>query len=44
MKVSREGAQSIRRLAALRPKIVGVGHLGPMTGPNVVEQLEAAAR
>ncbi len=36
--------ESIRRLAALRPKIVGVGHLGPMTGPGVVEELEAAAR
>jgi glyoxylase-like metal-dependent hydrolase (beta-lactamase superfamily II) len=36
--------ESIRRLAALHPRIVGVGHLGPMTGPDVVEQLEAAAR
>ena len=35
---------SIRRLAALRPRIVGVGHLGPMTGPDVVAELEAAAR
>jgi glyoxylase-like metal-dependent hydrolase (beta-lactamase superfamily II) len=35
--------ESIRRLAALRPKIVGVGHLGPMTGPGVVEELERAA-
>ena len=35
---------SIRRLAALRPRIVGVGHLGPMTGPGVVTELEAAAR
>lgn len=34
---------SIRRLAALRPKIVGVGHLGPMTGPAVVSELERAA-
>ena len=34
---------SIRRLAALRPRIVGVGHLGPMTGPDVVAELEAAA-
>jgi hydroxyacylglutathione hydrolase len=34
---------SIRRLAALEPKIVGVGHLGPMTGPGVVEELERAA-
>jgi glyoxylase-like metal-dependent hydrolase (beta-lactamase superfamily II) len=36
--------ESIRRLAALRPKVVGVGHLGPMTGPDVVADLEAAAR
>jgi hydroxyacylglutathione hydrolase len=36
--------ESIRRLAALRPKVVGVGHLGPMTGPDVVAELEAAAR
>ena len=28
--------ESIRRLAALRPRTVGVGHLGPMTGPDVV--------
>jgi glyoxylase-like metal-dependent hydrolase (beta-lactamase superfamily II) len=34
---------SIRRLAALRPKIVGVGHLGPMTGPNIAPELERAA-
>jgi hydroxyacylglutathione hydrolase len=39
-----EGARaSIRRLAALRPKIVGVGHLGPMTGPDVAAELERAA-
>jgi hydroxyacylglutathione hydrolase len=36
--------ESIRRLAALRPRIVAVGHLGPMTGPDVVAELEAAAR
>lgn len=36
--------ESVRRLAALRPRIVGVGHLGPMTGPDVVAELEAAAR
>jgi hydroxyacylglutathione hydrolase len=34
---------AIRRLSALRPKLVGVGHLGPMTGPDVVAQLERAA-
>jgi len=33
-----------RLLAALRPRVVGVGHLGPMTGPGVVAELEAAAR
>ncbi len=36
--------ESVRRLAALRPKVVGVGHLGPMTGPDVEADLEAAAR
>lgn len=35
--------ESIRKLAALQPKIVGVGHLGPMTGPDVVADLERAA-
>ena len=30
-------------LAALRPRIVGVGHLGPMTGPDVAAELERAA-
>jgi glyoxylase-like metal-dependent hydrolase (beta-lactamase superfamily II) len=35
---------SVRRLAALRPRIVAPGHLGPMTGPDVVAELEAAAR
>jgi hypothetical protein len=39
-----QARESVRRLAALRPKIVGVGHLGPMTGPGVVAELEAAAR
>ncbi len=35
--------ESVRRLAALRPRIVGVGHLGPVTGPDVVAELERAA-
>jgi hypothetical protein len=35
--------ESIRKLAALQPKIVGVGHLGPMTGRDVVADLERAA-
>jgi hydroxyacylglutathione hydrolase len=39
-----QARESIRRLAALRPRIVAVGHLGPMTGPKVVAELEAAAR
>jgi glyoxylase-like metal-dependent hydrolase (beta-lactamase superfamily II) len=39
-----QARESVRRLAALRPRIVGVGHLGPMTGPDVVAELEAAAR
>ena len=34
---------AIRRLAALGPKVVAVGHLGPMTGPDVVGELERAA-
>ena len=38
-----QARESIRRLAALRPRIVGVGHLGPMTGPDVVADLERAA-
>jgi hydroxyacylglutathione hydrolase len=38
-----QARESIRRLAALRPQIVGVGHLGPMTGPDVVGDLERAA-
>jgi glyoxylase-like metal-dependent hydrolase (beta-lactamase superfamily II) len=35
--------ESIRRLAALNPRVVGVGHLGPMTGSGVVAELERAA-
>jgi glyoxylase-like metal-dependent hydrolase (beta-lactamase superfamily II) len=34
---------SVRRLAALDPLVVGVGHLGPMRGPDVRAQLERAA-
>ena len=36
--------RSIAKLAALRPRIVCPGHLGPITGPDVVDLLEAAAR
>lgn len=34
---------SIRKLAALDPLVVGVGHLGPMEGPGVRAELERAA-
>ena len=34
---------SIRKLAALDPLVVGVGHLAPMRGPGVRAELEAAA-
>jgi hydroxyacylglutathione hydrolase len=35
--------RSIAKLAARQPAIVLPGHLGPLTGPDVVAQLEAAA-
>lgn len=38
-----EAKRSIAKLAALDPRIVLPGHLGPLTGPTVVAQLEAAA-
>jgi glyoxylase-like metal-dependent hydrolase (beta-lactamase superfamily II) len=38
-----QAKRSIAKLAALRPAIVAPGHLGPLTGPDVVAQLEAAA-
>jgi hydroxyacylglutathione hydrolase len=38
-----QARESVRRLAGLRPRIVGAGHLGPMTGPDVVAELERAA-
>jgi len=34
---------SIRKLAALDPAVVAVGHLGPLTGPAVRAELERAA-
>lgn len=34
---------SLRKLAQLDPRIVAPGHLGPLTGPDVRVQLEAAA-
>jgi glyoxylase-like metal-dependent hydrolase (beta-lactamase superfamily II) len=38
-----QARSSIRKLADLRPAIACPGHLGPLTGTDVVEQLEAAA-
>ena len=38
-----QARRAIRKLAALRPAVVCPGHLGPLTGPDVVAQLEAAA-
>jgi hydroxyacylglutathione hydrolase len=38
-----QARRSIRKLAELRPAIACPGHLGPLTGTDVVAQLEAAA-
>jgi hydroxyacylglutathione hydrolase len=38
-----EAKRSLAKLAALRPAIALPGHLGPLSGPDVVAQLEAAA-
>jgi glyoxylase-like metal-dependent hydrolase (beta-lactamase superfamily II) len=38
-----QAKRSIAKLAALRPAVVCPGHLGPLAGPDVVAQLEAAA-
>ena len=38
-----QARRSIAKLAALRPAIALPGHLGPLEGPDVVAQLEAAA-
>jgi hydroxyacylglutathione hydrolase len=38
-----QARRAIRKLAGLRPAVVCPGHLGPLTGPDVVTQLEAAA-
>jgi hydroxyacylglutathione hydrolase len=38
-----QARRSIQKLAGLRPAVVCPGHLGPLTGPDVVAQLEAAA-
>ncbi len=40
---STQARASIAKLARLRPRIVGPGHRGPLEGPDVVAQLEAAA-
>jgi glyoxylase-like metal-dependent hydrolase (beta-lactamase superfamily II) len=38
-----EARRSIAKLAALKPRVVCPGHLGPLEGPDVVELLVAAA-
>lgn len=38
-----QARDSIRKLAALRPRTVWPGHRGPLAGPDVVAQLERAA-
>ena len=38
-----QAKRSIAKLAASRPAVVLPGHLGPLAGPDVVAQLEAAA-
>jgi len=38
-----QARESIRKLAALKPAVACPGHLGPLTGPDVADQLEAAA-
>lgn len=38
-----QARRSIAKLAALRPHVVGPGHLGPLKGPEAVPLLEAAA-
>ena len=38
-----QAKRSIAKLAAMRPAVVFPGHLGPLTGPDLVAQLEAAA-
>jgi glyoxylase-like metal-dependent hydrolase (beta-lactamase superfamily II) len=40
---SDEARRSIAKLAALKPRVVCPGHLGPLEGPDVVELLLAAA-
>ena len=39
----RQAKQSVRKLAALEPKIVGAGHEHPLRGENLRSTLEAAA-
>jgi hydroxyacylglutathione hydrolase len=38
-----QARESVRRLAALRPRAVWPGHRGPLAGPGVVTELERAA-
>jgi glyoxylase-like metal-dependent hydrolase (beta-lactamase superfamily II) len=41
---TRQAKESIRKLAALEPNEVWAGHADPVRGPDVVDQLERAAR
>ena len=38
-----QAKRSILKLAALDPRTVGLGHLGPLTGPDLRQKLERAA-
>jgi glyoxylase-like metal-dependent hydrolase (beta-lactamase superfamily II) len=40
---TQQARASVRKLAALRPEVVLPGHLGPLAGADVVDQLERAA-
>lgn len=40
---SERARESLRKLAALEPSLVGVGHRGPITGPDAAGELRAAA-
>ena len=42
-RLAAEAKRSIAKLAAMNPAIVFPGHRGPLTGPDLVAQLEAAA-
>jgi hydroxyacylglutathione hydrolase len=40
----RAARRAIAKLAALEPRVVCPGHLGPLSGPDLIAQLEAASR